>query len=99
MRIKKESKYSKRSISEIECTCRCSKLNFEVEEWTGKIDEGRIIDYTFSFTSNFLGKSNGRLRAVWNALLGKEVYYAEVCCDKEEAVRFLEESLRMIKEN
>ena len=91
-------RYHKRNHTEIECNCRCSKLNFEVEEWGDK-GSGKITDVNFSFTSNFLGKSNGRLRAVWKALLGKEVYYAEICCDKEEAIKFLEESLRMIKEN
>lgn len=91
-------RYHNRNHTEIECKCRCSKLNFEVEEWGDK-DSGKITDVTFSFTSNYLGKQNLRLRAVWKALLGKEVYYAEVCCDKEEAVKFLEESLRMIKEN
>ena len=91
-------RHHKRDHTEIECNCRCSKLNFEVEEWGDK-DSGKATDYIFSFTSNYLGKQNSRLRAVWKALLGKEVYYAEVCCDKEEAVKFLEESLRMIKEN
>ena len=91
-------RYYKRNHTEIECKCRCSKLNFEAEEWGDK-DNGKITDVSFSFTSNYLGKQNSRLRAVWKALLGKEVYYAEVCCDKEEAVKFLEESLRIIKEN
>lgn len=90
-------KMSEQKETSIECSCRCCKLNFEINDWT--IDENRCLDYIFSFTSNYLGKKNGRLRAMWKALLGKETYYAELCTNKEEAVNFLETALKMIKES
>lgn len=79
----------------LECDCRCSKINFEVEDWDRK-DFG--TDYTFSFTSNYLGGKVSQLRAAWRALTGKEVIYAEICTSREDAKKFLEDCLSAIDE-
>lgn len=80
---------------DLECDCRCCKINFESEKWN---KEGAETDYTFSFTSNYLGGKVSRLRAAWRALTGKEVIHAEVCTSREDAKKFLEDCLRIIDE-
>lgn len=79
----------------LECDCRCCKINFEVEDWD---IEGLGTDYTFSFTSSYLGGRVSRLRAAWRALTGREVIYAEICTSREDAKKFLEDCLRAIDE-
>lgn len=83
---------------ELECDCRCCKLLFEKEKWKDEED----TTYSFSFVSNYLGAKNSRLKKAWKALTGKNVYYAEVLKeqkDKQEIIDFLEEILKIVKED
>lgn len=90
-----KTKTSIRKQVNLECDCRCCKINFEIEDWNIK-ELG--TDYTFSFTSDYLGGKVSRLRTAWRALTGREVIYAELCTSREDAKKFLEDCLRAIDE-
>jgi hypothetical protein len=91
----KKLEVSVRKQVSLECDCRCSKINFEVEDWSL---EELGTDYTFSFTSDYLGGKVSRLRAAWRALTGRDVIYAEICTSREDAKKFLEDCLKVIDE-
>ena len=82
--------------TEIDCECRCCKLEFIVDEWDCDL---LLPDYTFSFSTSYLGKQNSRWRAAWNALTGKETIYSELCTTKAQARKFLEECLKLVEES
>ena len=84
--------------TQIDCECRCCKLEFTVDEYEWG-DNSFLSDYTFSFNSNYLGKQNSRWRAAWNALTGKETIYSELCTTKAQARKFLEECLKLVEES
>ena len=81
----------KKDEQSIECQCGCCKLNITLFNW--EEDEVGI-----SFSSNYLGKQNSRFKALLNCLKGKEIAYAELLLEKQEAINYFEKVLKMLKE-
>lgn len=78
----------------VECECGCCKVVIDLFDWTDKKDEVGI-----SFVSSYLGNKRSKFKAILNCLKkNKETYYAEVLIDKEKAIVFFENVLRMLKD-
>lgn len=77
----------------IECECGCCKVVVDLFDWTDKKDEVGI-----SFVSSYLGNKRSKFKAILNCLKNKETYYAEALIDREKAIIFFENVLRMLKD-
>ena len=76
----------------LECDCGCTTLRITEYDW------GNDIQVSFDFLTNYLSKENGKLKRIINCERDKETYYAEVLVSKEEAINFLEDVLKCLKE-
>lgn len=65
--------------TEIDCECRCCKLEFIVDEWDCDL---LLPDYTFKFSTSYLGKQKSRWRGLerFDAAVANYcvVYFTEV---------------------
>lgn len=64
----------------LRCECDCTQLR--VEDF-----EGDMVSIVFE--TSYLGKENGWFKRVWNAMRGKETYYAEVIQDRKVVANWL----------
>lgn len=74
----------------VEMDCECGCCSIKVEDF----DE-EVVGITFQ--TSYLGRQNGRIRRALEALVGKETRYAETINYKKDVIRFLEETLKMLK--
>lgn len=70
------------------CMCRCCSV--VVEDYL----DG---DVGISFESDYLKHENGRLKRAWKALTDKETVYAESINKKKDVIKFLEDTLALLK--
>jgi hypothetical protein len=78
----------------IDCTCGCCRVNVLKYDWD---DEDYPENVSISFTNNYLAENTNRFQRAWRELMGKRVYHAEACCTTEDAIKFLEDALKMLK--
>lgn len=70
------------------CMCRCCSV---------VIEDYLDGDVGISFESSYLNKQNGRIKRAWKALTDKETVYAESLNKKEDVIKFLEDTLALLK--
>ena len=70
------------------CTYRCCSV--VVEDY----QDGHV---GISFESDYLNRQNGRFKRAWKALTDKEIVYAESLNKKEDIIKFLEDTLALLK--